>query len=48
MAIQLLIKKMSKVSNNSILIAQQATSHIAAYNFEQALSMKVNMFSQSI
>ena len=39
---------MSKVSNNSILIAWQTTSLIATDNFEQALSVKVNIFSQSV
>ena len=41
--IQLLIETMSKISNNSIL-----SIAIATYNFEQALSMKVNMFSRSV
>ena len=39
---------MSKVSNNLILIAWQVTSHIATDNSEQAVSMKVNIFSQSL
>ena len=49
MEIQLLIETMSKVTNNSVLIAYRTTSHIATYDLEQARLMKVvQMFSQSL
>ena len=48
LAVQLLIEKMFKVSNNSALIAWQAMSHIATYNFEQGLSSKINTFLRSL
>ena len=48
LAVQLLIEKMFKVSNNSALIAWQAMSHIATYNFEQGLSLKINTFLRNL
>ena len=45
-AVQVLIEKISKISNNFALIAWQ--SHIATYKFEQGLSLKVNTFPRSL